>query len=170
MHACVCAKSLQLCLILCSLMDCVAHQASLSVGFSRQEYWGGLACPPPGNLPNPVIEPTSLRSPTLADRFFTTSATWETHILYVYMYISLYIFFIHSSVHEHLDCFHVLVIVWGNTAAMNIGVLVSFQITFFSRYVPRSRLARSCVSSNFSFLRNSHTALHNGCITVHSRQ
>ena len=130
MRACVCAKSLRLCLILCSLMDCVPRQASLSVGFSRQEYWGGLACPPPGNLPNPGIEPTSFRSPTLADRFFTTSATWETHILYVSMYILLYIFFIHSSVHEHLDCFHVLVIVWGNIAAMNIGVLVSFHFFF----------------------------------------
>ena len=55
----------------------VAHQASLSMGFSRQEYWSGLPCPPPRNLPNPGIEPTSLMSPALAGRFFTTSATWE---------------------------------------------------------------------------------------------
>ena len=40
----------------------VAHQASLSMGFSRQEYWSGLPCPPLGGLPNPGIEP---RSPTL---------------------------------------------------------------------------------------------------------
>ena len=33
----------------------IAHQAPLSVGFSRQEYWSGLSCPPPGNLPNPVL-------------------------------------------------------------------------------------------------------------------
>ena len=38
----------------------VAHQAPLSMGFSRQEYWGGLPCLPPGDLPNPGIEPTSL--------------------------------------------------------------------------------------------------------------
>jgi len=50
------------------------------VGFSRQEYWNELPCPPPGDLPDPGIEPVSLRSPALADRFFTTSATWETYL------------------------------------------------------------------------------------------
>ena len=40
----------------------VAHQALLSMGFSRQEYWSGLLCPPPGDLPNRGIKP---RSPTL---------------------------------------------------------------------------------------------------------
>ena len=40
----------------------VAPQAPLSMGFSRQEYWSGLPCPPSGDLPNPGIEP---RSPTL---------------------------------------------------------------------------------------------------------
>ena len=49
----------------------VAHQAPLSVGFSRQEYWSGLPFPPPGNLPHPGIEPTSLLSSTLAIEFFT---------------------------------------------------------------------------------------------------
>ena len=49
----------------------VAHQAPLSMGFSRQEYWSGLPCPPPGDLPNPGIEPASLMSPALAGRFFT---------------------------------------------------------------------------------------------------
>ena len=38
----------------------VANQALLSMGFSRQEYWSGLPCPPPGNLPNPGVEPVSL--------------------------------------------------------------------------------------------------------------
>ena len=37
----------------------VAHQAPLSMGFSRQEYWSGLPCPPPGDVPNPGIELTS---------------------------------------------------------------------------------------------------------------
>ena len=37
----------------------VAHQAPLSMGFSRQEYWSGLPCSPPGNLPDPGIEPVS---------------------------------------------------------------------------------------------------------------
>ena len=55
----------------------VACQAPLSKGFSRQEYWSGLPCPPPGDFSNPGMEPESLMSPTLAGRFFTTSATWE---------------------------------------------------------------------------------------------
>ena len=53
----------------------VVHQSPLSVELSRQEYWSGLPCPPPGDLPDPGIEPTSLSSPALAGGFFTTSAT-----------------------------------------------------------------------------------------------
>ena len=54
----------------------VAHQTPLSMGFSRQEYWSGLPCPPPGALPDPEIEPTSLMSPVLAGRFFITHTTF----------------------------------------------------------------------------------------------
>ena len=54
-----------------------ARQASLSRGLSRQEYWSGLPCPPPGRLSGPGIEPGPLTSPTLAGGFFTTSAAWE---------------------------------------------------------------------------------------------
>ena len=46
----------------------IAHQAPLSMGFSKQEYWSGLSCPPPGDLPDPGIKPAS---PELASRFFT---------------------------------------------------------------------------------------------------
>ena len=55
----------------------VAHQAPLSMGFSRPEYWSGLPCPPPRDLPSARIEPASLASPALSGRFFTTGATWE---------------------------------------------------------------------------------------------
>ena len=58
----------------------IAHQAPLSVEFSRQEYWSGLPCPPPGDISNPGIEPASIMSPALAGGFFTTSTTWEAHI------------------------------------------------------------------------------------------
>ena len=54
-----------------------AHQALLSMGFSRQEYWSGLPCPPPGDLPHPRTEP---ESPASAGRFFTTSVTWKACI------------------------------------------------------------------------------------------
>ena len=47
----------------------VAHQAPLSMGFSRQEYWSGLPCPPPGDRPSPEVEPASLTSPALAGGF-----------------------------------------------------------------------------------------------------
>ena len=57
----------------------IAHQALLSMGFSRQEYWSGLLCRPPGDLPDPGIEPESHMSPALASKFFTTRATWEAH-------------------------------------------------------------------------------------------
>ena len=67
----------------------IACQAPLSMGFSRQKYWSGLPCLLPGNLPNPRIEPTSLISPALAGRFFTTSATWEASFCCTTMQISL---------------------------------------------------------------------------------
>ena len=57
-----------------------ARQTSLSVGFSRPEYWSGLPFPPPGDLPDPGIKPTSLMPPALAGGLFTASATWEACI------------------------------------------------------------------------------------------
>ena len=48
---------------------------------SRQAYWSGLPCPPPGDLPDPGIKPMSLKFPALAGRFFTTSATWEAQLI-----------------------------------------------------------------------------------------
>ena len=55
----------------------ITHQAPLSLGFYRPEYWSELPFCSPGDLPNPGIEPMSLASPALAGWFFTTSATWE---------------------------------------------------------------------------------------------
>ena len=51
----------------------VAHQAPLSMEFSRQEYWSGLPFPSPGDLPDPEVEPAFLVFPALAGRFFTTA-------------------------------------------------------------------------------------------------
>ena len=49
----------------------ISHQAPLSMGFSRQEYWSGLSLPPSGDLPNPGIEPASLASPAWQVDSFT---------------------------------------------------------------------------------------------------
>ena len=57
------------------------------MGFSRQEYWSGLPCPPLGDLLDPGIEPASFVSPVLAGEFFTASTTQEAHIYSIY-YIS----------------------------------------------------------------------------------
>ena len=73
---CVCAKSLQSCLTLLA-PEAVVHQTPLSIGFSRQEYWGGFPCPPSEDLPDSGIEPQSLMSPVFAGGFFITSTTWE---------------------------------------------------------------------------------------------
>ena len=73
MHACYVASAVSDSATLWT----IAHQAPLSMRFSRQEYWSGLPCPSPGDLPNPGIEPASLTSPALAGGFFVTSTTWE---------------------------------------------------------------------------------------------
>ena len=70
-----CAQS---CLTLCDPMD--YSLPVFSMACFRQEYWSGLPFPPPGDLPNPEIEPASLMSPALAGGFFTTSAIWEAHL------------------------------------------------------------------------------------------
>ena len=67
---CVCLHA-QPCLIFVSPQT-VAHQAPLSMGFPRQQYWSGLPSPPPGDLPNPVIEPTPTVSLSLAGGAFAT--------------------------------------------------------------------------------------------------
>ena len=58
----------------------VAHQAPLSMGFSRQEYWSRLPCPAPEDLPDPGMEPISLMSPALAGGFFPSSTSWEGNL------------------------------------------------------------------------------------------
>ena len=52
----------------------VAHQAPLSMGFPRQEYWSGLLFPSSGDLPDPGIKSASATAPAMAGRFFTTES------------------------------------------------------------------------------------------------
>ena len=75
--------------------------------FSRQQYWSGLPYSPPGDLPDPGIELTSHRSPVLAGRFSTTSATWEAIIRMVigksFMLLEYYFEFLSVSLVSSLQ-------------------------------------------------------------------
>ena len=64
------------CLTLCDPMD---WSPPLSMGSPRQDYWNGLSSPPPGDLPDSGVEPTSPASPALANRVLHRYATWEAH-------------------------------------------------------------------------------------------
>ena len=74
-----CVKSLQSCLTLCDPHRLWPTRLLCPWGFSRQEHWSGLPWPPLGHLPDTGIKPVSLMTPALAGRFFTTSATWDSH-------------------------------------------------------------------------------------------
>ena len=75
------------CVQLFATLWTIARQAPLSMGFSRQEHWSGLSCPPLGDLPDAGIEPVSLMFPSLAGRLFTTRATGSQYInVYVYIW------------------------------------------------------------------------------------
>ena len=78
-HLCVCMKLSRFSRVQrFAALWAVAHQVPLSMKFSWQEYWIGLPCPPPGDLPDPGIRPAFPASPILEGGFFTSGAIWET--------------------------------------------------------------------------------------------
>ena len=62
------------------------------MGFSRQEHWSGLLCPPPGDLPDTGIKPVSLASPALAGGLFTMSSTWEVPFFLLGSFYCIFLF------------------------------------------------------------------------------
>ena len=121
----------------------VARRAPLSVGFSWQEYWSALPCPPPG------IEPASPTSPVLAGGFFTTGATWEAHVKWTDLLLSF-----HPPIDGHLACFHLLPLT-NNNNGMRSRMFHS-GLSFFLGYVSRSYTVGSCghpASSHWETLR-----------------
>ena len=80
-HSCLHAKLLPSHVQLFVTLWTVAHQVPLSMGFSRQEHWSRLPCPPPGDLPNPGIKPASFTFPVLAGSFFTSTVPFPYTLL-----------------------------------------------------------------------------------------
>ena len=116
---------------LCATLWTVALQAPLSMGFSRQAYWSGLPRPAPGDLPNPGIEPTSLMSPALAGRFFTTSAIWEALVcMYLFKLVCLFSLGKYPEV-KSLNHMAILLLIFQ-------GAFILFSMVTASVYIPTS--------------------------------
>ena len=88
----------------------IAHQAPLSMEFSKQEYWSGLPFPPPGDLLDPVIKAASPESPALASRFFTTVSSiylvnsLGKYVVVVQSHSCVQLFATHGLQHARLPC------------------------------------------------------------------
>ena len=81
----------------------IACQAPQSMGFSRQEYWSRLPCPPPRDLPDPGIELMSLTSYALASEFFSTSTAWKVSVYFRHIVVSNSLW-PHRLQHVRLPC------------------------------------------------------------------
>ena len=88
--SCVCAKLLQLCPTLGNPMNCSPPGSSVC-GILQEEYWSRLSCPPPGNLPNREIEPTSPESPALQENSLPTEPPGK-HLENIVPVIIIFIF------------------------------------------------------------------------------
>ena len=120
----------------------VAHKAPLAVGFSKQEYWSGLPSPPPGDLPNPGIQPRPLALP--ADSL-PLSYQGSQIIQYIYFIYKLYTFDIelHISIYDLFFIVYIYITLkiciyynmWASLIAQLVKNLPAVQETRFSSWV-----------------------------------
>ena len=99
------------CVQFCATLWIVAHQAPLFMGFSRQEYWSGLPCPPPGDLPDPGVKPMSPVSPALQADSLPLShqgspCVYRFIYIHIFLHVNIYfillIIFIYTHTHTHM--------------------------------------------------------------------
>ena len=152
-----CVHSHFSCVQLFATLWTVAHQAPLSMGFSRQEYWSGFSYPPPGDLPDPGIEPAS---PALQARILYRGATREAQ-RWVYVIqlrtVSKCKILAHIHTHIHAQCFqtlcriksHIPGILFSVTQKCSSGEYVSLDHSSKSRalWSRRTKLTNSLVSA-----------------------
>ena len=122
-HVCACILSCFSLARLFATLRTVAHQASLSMGFSRQEYWCGLPCPPPGDLPNPGIKPAS---PALqADSLLLS--LWGSPQDFVYLALNIFIFFFFLRAK---GCQLITNHIWCQSDVTSLSVRLIFHLVF----------------------------------------
>ena len=122
----------------------VAHQASLSMGFSRQEYWSGLPCPPQGDLPDPGIEPVS---PALQADSLPLEPPGKPHRTHSNVYKSmLFSQFIPSSLsHMSKSLFSISV---SSIPALQIGAVPFFYLILFFMYNAHHSMKQNQVNNH----------------------
>ena len=103
-----------------------ASQTPLSMGFSRQEYWNALPCPPPRDLPDPEIEHRSLTSSALAGEFFTTSkchleSLWWDYKHHVKSLLKRWVEHMHPEGFGTWSCIWLIIIWEHREAPMDMG-------------------------------------------------
>ena len=106
-----------------------AHQALLSMGFFKQEYWSRLPFSSPGDLPDPGIEPSSLKSPALAGGFVTTSATWEAPCS--------------TKVKKPLECSSLIIVVTCDKVSSEDCLPISYSVVLMKDDFPFCRFLLS---------------------------
>ena len=115
----VCMLSHFSCVWLFVTLWTVAHQASLSMGFSKQEYWSGLPCPPPGDLPDPGIEPvfhaaSASQGDSLLLSHLGSPYIFYMHIIMNYIYNIIFIISTYclQKIYENIKKYSMKVLEW----------------------------------------------------------